>query len=185
MKTLANEDVAASVFYGLIVIFYLFAVTVTWSILKNRDLRRENAALRERIDSLTNAANASADEPVGKTAQLSDWQVLEMAIMLTESQFNCEAVGKNDDLGVMQLTPVYVREVNRLAGTDYRHEDAYSIEKSLEMFGLMQNHYNPTRDIESGIYYHNKAAWYRKKVLRNMEAIRRAEVARNEIMGRK
>lgn len=130
-------------------------------------------------------AQKSADlEPVVIEPQvdtLSEWQVLEMAIAYTESRFNPDALGASRDGGVLQITPIYVREVNRLAGTEYTHEDTFDPVKSVEMFEIMQSFKNPSKNIDSAIYYHNKAPWYRAKVLQNMELIRRMEETRKII----
>lgn len=109
---------------------------------------------------------------------LDDWQVLQMAIAFTESRFDPDAVGKAHDSGILQLTPIYVAEVNRVAGTDYTIQDAFDIEKALEIFETMQAVKNPTKDIETAIRYHNKAGYYRSTVLRNMTFIRNYEAVR-------
>lgn len=113
---------------------------------------------------------------------LSDWQILQMAIALTESHFNPDAVGKNSDRGVFQITPIYMQEVNRLTGREYTNEDCFDVDLSLEMFSLMQGAKNPERDLDQAIYYHNKSPYYRKAVKENMEQIRRAEEMRRKII---
>ena len=69
------------------------------------------AILRER--------NRAAESP------LSEWQLLTLAIMYTESRFQPDALGTAQDSGILQLRPCYVQEVNRLAGTHYTPEDAF------------------------------------------------------------
>lgn len=113
---------------------------------------------------------------------LSDWQILEMAIAFTESRFKKDAVGKAEDTGVLQIRPVYVDEVNRLSGRDYTIEDALDPCMSLEMFNIVQGAWNPERDIEEAVRLHNKSPYYKKKVLENMELIRRAEEMRRKII---
>ena len=113
--------------------------------------------------------------------ELSEWQMLILAIAFTESRFNPDAVGNDDDGGILQLVPIYVEEVNRISGTDYSHSDTFDIEKSLEMYELMQAHYNPERDLEKAIYYHNKSESYKKKVIENLTLIRRYEAVRSKL----
>lgn len=113
---------------------------------------------------------------------LSDWQILEMAIALTESHFNTDAMGTSNDTGILQIRPIYVDEVNRLSGRDYTIEDAFNADMSLEMFNIVQGAWNPGRDIEEAIRLHNKSPYYKKKVLENMELIRRAEEMRRKII---
>ena len=114
--------------------------------------------------------------------ELTDWQKLTMAIAFTESRCNPQAVGNAQDAGILQLVPIYVQEVNRISGASYRHDDAFSIEKSLEMFALMQDYYNPSRDREQAIYYHNKSPHYRKVVLENLDFIERYEAVRRAVV---
>lgn len=109
---------------------------------------------------------------------LSPWEELQMAIIYTESRFDPAAVGASQDYGLYQMTPVYVREVNRVAGTDYAHADAFDPDKAVEMFAILQAHYNPDKDTDLAIRYHNRSAAYRAEVLRNLELIRRYETAR-------
>ena len=113
--------------------------------------------------------------------ELTDWQVLQLAIAYTESRFNPAAVGKAQDSGILQITPIYVAEVNRIAGTDYVLQDAFDTGKSLEMWDLMQAHYNEGRDLERAIALHNRAPQYRAAVLQNMEWIRRYEAFRKQL----
>ena len=113
--------------------------------------------------------------------ELSDWAVLQMAIIMTESRFNPKVVGKHQDTGIMQITEIYIKEINRLSGEHFILEDAFDVDKSLLMFDIMQSFKNPSRDIEKAIYYHNKSPYYKKVVLQNMEFIRRYEYTRKRL----
>lgn len=113
---------------------------------------------------------------------LSDWQVLEMAIAFTESRFKTDAMGKAGDTGILQIRPIYVKEVNRLSGRDYTIEDALDPCMSFEMFNIVQGAWNPTKDMEEAIRLHNKSPYYRKVVLDNVDLIRRAEEMRRIII---
>lgn len=112
---------------------------------------------------------------------LSEWEIMKLAIVKTESEFNPLAVGKSGDWGLLQITPIYVKEVNRILGEEkYSHEDAFNPEKSMEMFTIMQNHHNPENDIDRAIASHNPTASsaYSVKVRKNMEFIRKYEELR-------
>lgn len=128
---------------------------------------------------------ASVEEPATQAAPLdtlSDWQVLELAIAYTESRFDPEAQGKAGDLGIYQIVPIYVTEINRLSGYEaFRHEDAADIGKSIEMFNAMQGFKNPGHDLDLAIYYHNKSSAYHSTVMRNCEMIRRYETLRAQL----
>lgn len=114
--------------------------------------------------------------------ELTDWQMLQLAIVYTESKFRPEVTGKNQDGGCYQMTPIYVREVNRIAGTDYAHEDVYDPDKAIEIFGKMQDAKNPGHDIDTAIYFHNKSASYKRVVLENLELIKRYETFRAKLV---
>lgn len=116
--------------------------------------------------------------------ELSDWQQLILAIAFTESRFNPDAVGSASDIGILQITEPYVKEVNRIYGTEFSLTDAFSIEKSLEMYELLQSHYNKEKDIDKAIYFHNKSPQYRRCVLDNLELIQRYENLREYIKTR-
>lgn len=112
---------------------------------------------------------------------LNEWQELILAIAYTESRFNPQAVGKAHDSGVLQLTPIYIREVNRVAGTSYALADAFDIEKAVEIFSRMQEHYNPEHDVEKAIRLHNRSPYYRREVLKNLEFIKQMEDVRETV----
>ena len=114
--------------------------------------------------------------------ELSEYDKLILAIAFTESRWNPDAVGKNGDIGFLQITPVYVREANRVSGANFKHEDAFSIDSSLAMFQALQSAYNPTKDIHLGIYFHNKSAAYERAVLENLKLIERYENLRAKLV---
>ena len=112
---------------------------------------------------------------------LSEWEIMKLAIIKKESEFNPLAVGKTEAWGLFQITPIYVKEVNRILGEEkYSHEDAFNPEKSMEMFSIMQNHHNPEKDIDRAIESHNPTASsaYSVKVRKNMEWVKNYEELR-------
>lgn len=118
------------------------------------------------------------------SSELDEWEVLKLAIIKTESEFNPLAVGKTNDFGIFQITPIYVKEVNRILGEErYTHEDAFSPMKSIEMFNIMQGKHNPHKDIERAISLHNPTATsaYSVKVRKNMAEIERYETLRKSV----
>lgn len=109
-----------------------------------------------------------------------DWNPVMEAIILVESEGNPNAVSGNS-VGVMQITPILVRECNNILkarGSDKRYtlSDRYNVEKSKEMFLLIQSHYNPANNVEKairlwngGINYSVRATnRYYKKVMRHL-----------------
>jgi hypothetical protein len=134
-------------------------------------------------------AEPVAEESVPVVTEIADtldiWQQLIMAIAFTESQFTTDALGTAGDTGILQLQEIYVKEVNRLYGTEYTIQDAYDPEKSLKIFSLMQGHYNPNKDLAIGIKYHNKSAFYATTVKQNMALIQRYEKFRKLLINTK
>lgn len=115
---------------------------------------------------------------------LTDYEKLQLAIIFVESEGNPLAIGKNQDLGCMQITPIYVEEVNRiLKDTIYHHTDAFCPKKSLEMFSVVQDYHNPNHDIDAAIRLHNRAPWYSQKVLKEIQRINSYEEYRNLVKG--
>lgn len=110
---------------------------------------------------------------------LSSWAMLQLAIAITESRCNPNATGASQDVGVLQLRPIYVAEANRVGGTNYAHSDAYDPLKSLLMFRAVQDYHNPEHDQNKAIKLHNKAPWYARKVKDNLEFVKRYEAVRS------
>ena len=109
-----------------------------------------------------------------------DWNPVMDAIIKVESEGNPRAVSGNS-VGVMQITPVLVKECNNIlqkqkSNKRYTLDDRYSVEKSKEMFLLIQKYFNPENNVEKairswngGIKYSVKATnKYYKKVLARM-----------------
>lgn len=134
-------------------------------------------------------AEPVAEEPIPAVTEVADtldiWQQLIMAIAFTESRFTTDALGAARGTGILQLREIYVKEVNRLYGTEYTIQDAYDPEKSLEIFSLMQEHYNPDRSLATGIKYHNKSPYYATTVRQNMALIQRYEEFRKLLINTK
>ena len=122
------------------------------------------------------AVAETAETAEMKKDTLTDYQILQLALIYTESEGNPLAVGKNNDLGCLQITPKYVDEVRRITkDTSYCHTDAFNPEKALEMFSVVQDYHNPNHDIDAAIRLHNKAPWYGQKVLRRIQSIKQYE----------
>lgn len=116
---------------------------------------------------------------------LSERDLLILAIAKTESDFDFNAKGKANDYGVFQLTPVFVKEANRIIGEEvYKHTDAFNPSKALEMVTIVQEHRNPSHDTATAIALHNprgNAIGYADKVKGNMDWVKRYEEIRNLI----
>lgn len=99
-------------------------------------------------------ADAAAGSGAAQTENF-DWEPVIKAIVQVESEGNTRAV-KGNSCGAMQITPILVAECNnilkkRKSKKRYTLRDRFSLEKSKEMFLLMQSHFNPRNDIEKAI----------------------------------
>lgn len=108
--------------------------------------------------------------------QIDDWEILIKALIQIESEGNQYAVGKTNDLGILQITPIYVKQVNNILKEEqYFLTDRTDIDKSLEMFEIYQAHFNPDKDILKAIKIHNPGAgqWYTDKVMNEFNKLRK------------
>ena len=107
---------------------------------------------------------------------LTEWQIFTMALMKVESGYNPDAVSSAGARGYFQITPIYVKEVNRIHGTNYSFEQVDDFEYAYEIFDMMQKAHNHEYDIEKALTLHNgESPWYHKKVRQEMERIRKYE----------
>lgn len=106
---------------------------------------------------------------VRDTVYVDRWASLVEALIQVESEGLADAVNERTGAtGILQLMPIYVADANRIVREErYTLEDRYSEEKSLEMFEIVQRHYNPERDIDKAIRLHNPRGGeqYKNKVL--------------------
>ena len=87
-----------------------------------------------------------------------DIPILIDALIQVESQGNDSAVGDRHlaepSVGVLQLRPIMVREVNRILKRQsqdkrYKLKDRFSREKSIEMFMIWKNYHHPDGGFET------------------------------------
>ncbi|MCD8297289.1 MAG: transglycosylase SLT domain-containing protein [Prevotella sp.] len=77
------------------------------------------------------------------------------AIIQVESEGNPKAV-KGRTCGAMQISPILVAECNNIlekrnSKKRYTLADRFNVQKSKEMFILIQLHYNPENNVEKAI----------------------------------
>ncbi|MDR1119445.1 MAG: lytic transglycosylase domain-containing protein [Dysgonamonadaceae bacterium] len=116
-----------------------------------------------------------AEEP------LTQWQIFTLALIEVESENNPNAVGTLNDGGVLQITPIYIKEANRVqSDAVYTLDDRFDIQKSLEMFRAINDFHNPELNIEKAISIHNPHApsSYKAKILRKMAEVEKRELIR-------
>lgn len=146
---------AVSVFAAILVL-----LTVIVTLIVTHNTRIQENANTEIIE------QAETEEPL--------WDYMIQALIIVESEGDPHAVGKTNDLGILQITPIYVKEVNRILKEErYDLSDRTNIYKSLEMFEVYQEHHNPDKDILTAIKIHNTGAgkWYIDKVMNQLNRI--------------
>jgi hypothetical protein len=108
----------------------------------------------------------------------TEWYVFVEALIWVESNGISDAIGKTNDAGILQITPIYVKEVNRLMKHQkYNLQDRFSPEKSMEMFEIINDFKNPEKDIKLAIKIHNPRApeSYERKIMAKMKEIKQQE----------
>ena len=96
-----------------------------------------------------------------------DLEPVTKAIIQVESEGNTKAV-RGKSCGAMQITPILVAECNNIlkgrnSKTRYTLRDRFNLEKSKEMFLLMQSEFNPGNNVEKAIRAWNGGNNYNKK----------------------
>ena len=97
-----------------------------------------------------------------------DWNPVIDAIIQVESGGNARAV-RGPSCGAMQITPICVKECNlilqkRKSKKRYTLNDRFDVQKSKEMFLLIQSAYNRANDVEHAIRSWNGGQHYSKRV---------------------
>ena len=115
-----------------------------------------------------------------QTNQRYDWSKIMNAIIQVESRGNAKAHNANGDCtGILQITPILVKQCNiwlknQKSSKRYTLKDRYDVGKSKEMFIMIQEHYNPSHNVEKAIrlwnggpnYSVKKTNGYYKKVMK-------------------
>ena len=80
------------------------------------------------------------------------------------------------------MTPIYVKEVNRVHKTNFTFDQVTDFNTAYEIFDLMQKAHNPNYDMDKALTIHNgDHLWYRKRVYKAMEQIELYEEMRNKV----
>ena len=123
-----------------------------------------------------------AEETVIIQDTLSDWDIFTLALIKVESEYNNDAVSSVGAKGYFQMTPIYVKEVNRVHKTNFTFDQVTNFDNAYEIFDLMQKAHNPDYNMDKALELHNgKHDWYNTRVYREMENIRNYEDMRSKI----
>ena len=93
-----------------------------------------------------------------------NWDKVINVISKVESKGNPSAVSK-DCVGILQIRPILVKQCNiwlkkQKSQKRYTLQDRYDVEKSKEMFIMIQEHYNPSHSVEKAIRLWNGGPGY-------------------------
>lgn len=87
------------------------------------------------------------------------WDTFIEALIYVESKGDRMAVGSRNDVGVLQITPIMLEDANRIVGEErYTLDDRKDRDKSIEIFNIIQNHYNPEHDMHYALKIWNSRA---------------------------
>lgn len=139
---------------------YIFAEQKTW-----RNQEQTRALILDLVVADTNKIDI----------KITDWHHFIDAMIHQESKGNSSAVGMANDVGVMQITPIYLEEANRILGyKKYKLEDRLDPYKSIEIFNVINDRYNPEKSFYKAMRLHNPLApeSYRKSILNHYYNIR-------------
>lgn len=104
-----------------------------------------------------------------------DWEDFTKALIWVESKGDSKAVGSNNDVGVLQITPILLHDCNRILEMEiFKLEDRLDSLKSVEMFNIIQDHYNPQHDYHWALKLWNSGAplSYHRKVMDRFNQIK-------------
>jgi hypothetical protein len=104
-----------------------------------------------------------------------DWELFTRALIWVESKGDSKAVGSKDDMGVLQITPILLQDCNRILKNEgFTLEDRLDSLKSVEMFNIIQDHYNPQHDYHLALKIWNGQAplSYHRKVMDRFNQIK-------------
>ena len=95
------------------------------------------------------------EEPV----QTDNWNAFISAVSFVESGGDDTAVGTRNDVGRLQITPILLKDANRIVGFEkYSLGDRTDAAKSIEIWNVIQDHYNPDHDMQLALKIWNPRA---------------------------
>lgn len=114
----------------------------------------------------SNASTVNTKKPQAEQKTTFDWSQIIEAIIQVESRGDTHAKSADGaSCGILQITKICVREANKIVGKNkYTYQDRFNVEKSKEIFCIIQNKYNPKHDFEIACRLWNGGPfWYKKK----------------------
>lgn len=135
------------------------------------------------IDVLKQPVEAQKDTVTVKLADtLDEWEIFTLALMKVESDYDPTAVSSVGARGYFQITPIYVKEVNRIHNTNFTFDQVTDFNTAWQIFDLMQKGHNPDYNMDKALELHNgNHDWYKQRVYKEMKRIRLYESMRNKV----
>lgn len=153
----------------LLLIFFVgaffFSCRYAYTLGGRNELRRAENSLKREVVVVQTIANVEQSKE-------DSWNDFIKALIMVESEDNSCAIGSKDDVGVLQIRKVIVDDCNRILGYNkYSYEDRKDSLKSVEMFNVIQDHYNPDKDLHFALKLWNSKApiAYHRKVFAQLE----------------
>ena len=141
-----------------------------------------NISLLSKVHKTNNYITDNIKDYIQKTDTLSYWDIFTLALIKVESEYNNNTVSSVGAKGYFQMTPIYVKEVNRIHKTNFTFDQVTDFAKAYEIFDLMQKAHNPDYNMDKALELHNgKHVWYNKRVYREMRNIKMYENMRSKI----
>lgn len=161
-----------TIFKGLLFVVTLVALAYAGVLLEKKKINAmvefpEVTSIEHRVDTIV----------VFKDGRDYDWEIFTQALIWVESKGDSKAVGSKDDTGVLQITPILLQDCNRILKTErFTLEDRLDSLKSVEMFNIIQDHYNPQHDYHLALKIWNGKAplSYHRKVMDKFNEIKEA-----------
>lgn len=167
-------------FWKLMVFVETAIIIVILSVFVTASTSKRSKTLHQKIDLNFMSVNKEA-----KADTLTEWEIMILAIIGVESEYNAK-IKKGKSKGYLQITPIYVKEVNNITNNIYAFsiDDAINPYHSFKMFEIMNKEHNTEKDIDKAIRIHNPGGGrvYMAKVKKRMAMIKDYEKARRELI---
>jgi len=104
-----------------------------------------------------------------------DWFLMKLALIKVESNFDSLAINQISKAGgLYQIMPSsgFLQEANRLINrNEYTDICRFSPDKSTEVFEILNQRYNPKKDLGLMCRLHNPSAgeWYKERIMKEYE----------------
>ena len=111
-------------------------------------------------------------------AQKQNLNRLITAIATVESELNEKAVS-GDCVGYLQIRPLLIKECNNIlkkknSKKRYSLSDRFSKKKSIEMFYLIQEKFNPSHNVERALWVWNAGPYSKKRPTKYINKVMKA-----------